>query len=131
MKARDMRRAGAEQCVKLCHVCHQRCGPFALSISSSIEESIPKRALACTLDHSCSELQDVETHTQTSMYTVKAPRARVPARIAMLSQYVAVVQVCSGVWQPANVVPLMLQSWAMLCKCGLCGASRARTMGDP
>ena len=61
----------------------------------------------------------------------RCSRARVPARIAMLSQCVAVVQVCSGVWQPANVVPLMLQSWAMLCKCGLCGASRARTMGDP
>ena len=61
----------------------------------------------------------------------RCSRARVPARIAMLSQCVAVVQVCSGVWQLASVVPLMLQSWAMLGTCDLCGAGRARTMGEP
>ena len=61
----------------------------------------------------------------------RCSRARVPARIAMLSQCVAVVQVCSGLWQPANVVPLMVQSWAMLGTCGLCGAGRACTMGEP
>ena len=29
------------------------------------------------------------------------------------------------------VLPLMLQSWAMLGTCGLCGAGRACTMGEP
>ena len=43
----------------------------------------------------------------------RCSRARVPARIAMLSQCVAVVQVCSGVWQPASVV---CAHGAMLCK---------------
>ena len=61
----------------------------------------------------------------------RCSRARVPARIAMLSQCVADVQVCSSVWQPANVVPLMMQSWAMQGKCGLCGAWRACTVGEP
>ena len=47
-----------------------------------MEESIPKRALACTLDHSCSELQDVETHTLTFHSDVDVhcqSAARVPA----------------------------------------------------
>ena len=30
-----------------------------------------------------------------------------------------------------HVVPPMVQCCAMWCKCGLCGAGRARTMGEP
>ena len=42
----------------------------------------------------------------------RCARARVPGRVAMLSQCIAVVQVCSGVWQPANV---LCAHGAMLC----------------
>ena len=57
--------------------------------------------------------------------------ARVPARIAMLSQRVAVVQVCSVACLPAIVLPLMLPSCALQGKCGLCGVLRACTMAEP
>ena len=55
----------------------------------------------------------------------------VAGRQRMLSQRIAVAQVCSGVWQSAGVVPSMVQSWAMHGTCGLCGAWRACTMGEP
>ena len=57
--------------------------------------------------------------------------ARVPARVALLSRHVAAVQACSSVRQPAHMLALMLQSWAMLGNGGLWGARRACTMGEP